>query len=121
MFSFLRPGQSASSVDVPEVARAVAAGKMLLIDVREVAEAQASGVAEGARLVPLSLLPLKADPRQPGCELPQGLPVAVYCASGGRSGSAADLLQRLGYGPVTNLGGLRDWAAAGGQVVPFRA
>jgi rhodanese-related sulfurtransferase len=32
---------------------------------------------------------------------------------------AADVLARLGYGPVYNLGGLRDWAAAGGTVVDY--
>lgn len=118
MFSFLRPGPSAARPDMAEITARVAAGKMLLIDVRERAEATATGIAQGARLVPLSILPLKADPRQPGCELPQGLPVAVYCLSGARSAQAADLLQRFGYGPVTNLGGLRDWAAGGGKVVP---
>ena len=118
MFSFLRPGQAAPRPDIAELSRQVAAGQLLLIDVREVAEAKASGIAEGARLVPLSLLPLKADPKKPGCELPQGLPVAVYCLSGARSAQAADLLKRLGYGPVSNLGGLRDWVAGGGKVVP---
>jgi rhodanese-related sulfurtransferase len=120
MFSFLRPGQSKPKPDIADILQDVAAGRTLLIDVREIAEARGSGVAEGARLVPLSMLPLKADPHQPGCELPQGLPVAVYCASGARSASAAQLLQRLGYRMVTNLGGLRDVAAAGGHVVPFR-
>jgi rhodanese-related sulfurtransferase len=119
MFSFLRSGKSSPAVALPEVLQQVAQGKMLLIDVREIAEARASGIAQGAKLIPLSLLPLKADPSKPGCELPQGLPVAVYCASGARSGSAADLLKRLGYEPVTNIGGLRDIAAAGGKVVPL--
>jgi rhodanese-related sulfurtransferase len=118
MFSAFQPAP-AERLTVAEVADQVAQGKMLLLDVREVAEAKASGVAQGARLIPLSLLPLKCDPRQPGCELPQGLPVAVYCASGGRSGMAADVLMRLGYGPVINLGGLRDWAADGGAVVAY--
>jgi len=118
MFSAFRSAPAAR-LSVADVAAEVAQGKMLLIDVREVPEAKASGVAQGAKLIPLSLLPLKCDPRQPGCELPQGLPVAVYCASGGRSGMAADVLARLGYGPVTNLGGLRDWAAGGGAVVAY--
>jgi len=118
MFSAFRSAPAARP-SVTEVSAQVAEGKMLLIDVREVAEAKASGVAQGAKLIPLSLLPLKCDPRQPGCELPQGLPVAVYCASGGRSGMASDVLTRLGYGPVSNLGGLRDWAAAGGKVVAY--
>ena len=119
MLSFLRPGQSTERPSLSEVLQQVADGKMLLIDVREVAEAKASGVAQGAKLIPLSLVPLKCDPRQPGCELPQGLPVAVYCASGGRSGMAADTLTRLGYGPVVNLGGLRDLAAGGCKVVAY--
>jgi rhodanese-related sulfurtransferase len=118
MFSAFRSSPQ-SRPSVAEVAAQVAQGTMLLIDVREVAEAKASGVAQGAKLIPLSLLPLKCDPHQPGCELPQGLPVAVYCASGGRSGMAADVLTRLGYGPVVNLGGLRDWAASGGAVVAY--
>lgn len=118
MFSAFR-SPPASRPTIAEVAVQVAQGRMLLIDVREVAEARASGVAQGAKLIPLSLVPVKCDPRQPGCELPQGLPVAVYCASGGRSGMAADALTRMGYGPVVNLGGLRDWAAGGGAVVAY--
>lgn len=119
MFAFLRPGQTASRPNIAEVAQLVAQERMLLIDVREVAEAKASGVAKGARLIPLSLLGLKADPKHPDCELQHGLPIAVYCASGGRSGMAVDALTRLGYGPVHNLGGLRDWAAGGGAVVDY--
>ena len=118
MFSAFRSAPQ-NRPGVAEVADQVARGQMLLIDVREVAEAKASGVAQGAKLIPLSLLGLKADPKQPDCELPHGLPVAVYCASGGRSGMAADVLARLGYGPVYNLGGLRDWAAGGGAVVAY--
>lgn len=117
MFSLFRSTPAVARPSVAEIAAQVAGGRMLLIDVREVAEAKASGLAKDARLIPLSLLPLKADPRQPGCEVPQGLPVAVYCASGGRSGKAAEVLSRMGYGPVVNLGGLRDWAAGGGEVV----
>ncbi|MES2914589.1 MAG: rhodanese-like domain-containing protein [Pseudomonadota bacterium] len=118
MVSAFHPAPAARP-SVAEVAARVAEGKMLLIDVREVAEARASGVAQGARLIPLPLLPVKCDPRQPGCEVPQGLPVAVYCASGGRSGMAVETLTRMGYGPVVNLGGLRDWAAGGGTVVAY--
>ncbi len=119
MFSLFRSSTPTSQPTVPEIAAKVALGQMLLIDVREIAEVKASGKAEGAIVIPLSLLPLKADPKAPDAALPHGLPVAVYCASGGRSGMAADVLTRLGYGPVSNLGGLRDWAAAGGKVVAY--
>ena len=119
MFSFLNPKPTEARPTVADVAAKVAAGQMVLIDVREIAEVRASGRADGAKVIPLSLLPLKADPRQPGIEVPQGLPVAVYCASGARSGSAVQVLQRLGYDSVVNLGGLRDWAAGGGRIVPM--
>jgi rhodanese-related sulfurtransferase len=119
MFSFLKSGPATPRLIVAEVAKEVAAGKMLLIDVREIAEARGSGIAQGAKVVPLSLITLKADPTKPGCELPQGLPVVVYCASGARSGQAAGVLKRFGYDVVENLGGLRDWAAGGGKVVPL--
>ena len=119
MLSMFRSAAGPKPMPIPEVSALVAAGKMVLIDVREIAEVKASGRAEGALVIPLSLLALKADPGKPGCDVPQGLPVAVYCASGGRSGMAADTLRRMGYQTVTNLGGLRDWAAGGGRVVPF--
>ena len=117
MLSLFRSGSSEPRLSVAEIAAKVASEQMVLVDVRELAEARATGMAEGARLIPLGVLPLKADPRQPGVELPQGLPLAVYCASGARSAMAAQLLRRLGYGPVTNLGGLGDWAAGGGRIV----
>jgi rhodanese-related sulfurtransferase len=47
------------------------------------------------------------------------VPIVVYCASGARSARAAQLLADLGYGPVSNLGGLGDWKSGGGKVVPF--
>jgi rhodanese-related sulfurtransferase len=119
MFSMFRSPAAGNIPSVQEVRTLVAQGKMQLIDVREISEVRASGKAEGATVVPLSVLPLKADPGQADAALKQGVPVAVYCASGARSGRAAQLLTQLGYGPVSNLGGLSDWAAGGGKVVPF--
>ena len=38
----------------------------------------------------------------------------IYCRSGGRSGSARDTMQELGFAEVYNvLGGMNDWRAAG--------
>jgi rhodanese-related sulfurtransferase len=119
MFSMFRSSAPTNTPSVEEVKALVAQGKMQLIDVREIAEVRASGKAEGAVVIPLSVLPLKADPKQPDAELKQGVPVVVYCASGARSGRAAQILAELGYGPISNLGGLGDWKAGGGKVVPF--
>lgn len=97
----------------------LARDEMILLDVRELAEVKASGKAKGAKVIPMALLPLKADPSSPDCVLDLAKPVAVYCAAGGRATMAAQLLARLGYGPVHMIGGLGDWAAAGGQIEPL--
>ncbi|MFN7224539.1 MAG: rhodanese-like domain-containing protein [Paracoccaceae bacterium] len=101
---------------ISDIAAKVARNEITLIDVRELAEVKASGKAKGAIVIPLSLIPLKANPSQPGCELDISKPVAVYCASGGRSGMAVQTLARLGFHDVLNLGGLHDWTAGGGQI-----
>lgn len=118
MFNFLRPSAPAAHAPtVAEIAEAVASGQMILIDVRETGEVQASGKAKGALHVPLGVLALKADPKAPDAMIAPGKPVCVYCASGGRSGRAAQMLQQMGYDEVHNVGGLGDWIAGGGQVV----
>ena len=98
----------------------VASGDLVLIDIREPGEVQASGKAQGAHHVPMATLAMRTDPRSPDClpELKSGKPVALYCASGARSAMARQTLLRLGHAEVHNLGGLAHWAAAGGVVVP---
>lgn len=120
MFSFQGAAKAGKQLTISDLSAAIAAGELVLIDVREIAEAQTTGLAEGARLIPLSLLPLKADPGKPGCELPQGVPVAIYCAAGARAGRAAEILAGFGYPEVANLGGLSNWAGGGGRVVQFK-
>ena len=96
----------------------VAEGRTMLIDVRNHNEVQQTGKARGAVHIPLGSLPALADPEHPDC--PDGLTVdtqiAVYCASGMRSGMAAQQLMALGYTRVENIGGLNDWLLAGGDI-----
>ncbi len=109
---------AASALSPAEAVRKAAAGEILLIDVRDAAEVRATGRAQGAVHAPLFRLADLADPRHPDhlAALVPARPVAVYCASGGRSAIAADLLRRLGYTTVYNLGGFAGWCAAGGPV-----
>lgn len=118
MLNFLRSGPAAPRPSLPEIIEKVGSGQMMLIDVRELAELRASGKARGALHVPLSLLAMRADPKSPDhvASLQPDSPVAVYCASGGRSGMAAQVLARLGYKDVVNIGGFGDWVAGGGAV-----
>ncbi len=100
----------------PREARRMADQGAVLLDVREHAEVQASGKARGAVHIPNALVPIKADPRNPDHEprLSPERPVIVYCAAGGRAQMAGETLLRLGYTKVYNMGGFRDWVAAGG-------
>lgn len=91
-------------------------GEVVLLDVREGNEVQASGRAKAALHIPLGLLPLKADPKSPDFDARlQGKPIAVYCAAGARAGRAVQFLTSVGL-QAENIGGFADWCAAGGPV-----
>lgn len=116
MFGFLR--QTAPALPVQDAIARVAAGDMVLIDVRDHGEVERSGRAKGALHIPLMRLPMMADPRHPDFDkrLSGAKPIALYCASGARSGMAVNILKKLGYHEMHNLGGLHHWVAAGGAV-----
>lgn len=81
----------------------------VVLDVRTPDEV-ARGTIAGASVIDFH------DPKfeQKAALLAKDRPVYVYCASGGRSGQAAQKLEKLGFQHVVNLeGGLRAWTAAG--------
>ncbi len=123
MFGFLRQGGAGGArverMAAKDAIAKVAAGEMVLIDVREGMELRSSGKAQGALHVPLAALRMKCDPSSPEClkEFKQGKPIGIYCASGARSSGAGQMLLKLGHASVFNLGSLYEWQAAGGKVV----
>lgn len=114
MLGFMRSPQPKANLD--DLVTQVAKGEVTLIDIRDASELAQTGQAKGALHIPMMRLPMVADPRHPDhdARLSQGKPLALYCASGARSGMAARLLRQLGYSDVRNVGGLGDWIAAGG-------
>lgn len=103
---------------VPQAIEMAARGEITLLDVRDLSEVAASGTARGAVHIPLSLLPLRADPRGPDYDHRlAGKPLAVFCAAGARAGRAVALLESFGHEAV-NIGGFGDWCGCGGQVQP---
>ena len=79
----------------------------MLLDVREQSEYEA-GHAPAAWLIPLGQLPTRLT------ELPVAQPIAVMCAGGIRSSSAASFLRHKGYAQVVNVsGGFEAWQKAG--------
>ena len=97
------------------VADEVAAGRAVLVDVREPEEWQ-HGHIEGSVPAPRGLLEFFADPTSPRYQkaLDPNRRVIVVCASGARASLAAVTLKELGYEDVALLkGGLKSWTAAG--------
>jgi rhodanese-related sulfurtransferase len=101
----------------PEQVRAeLAEGRSVLVDLREPGEVAQTGTIPGAVQAPRGMLEFYADPACPyhRPELDPSRRVILYCASGGRSALAADLLASMGYADVAHLdGGLKAWQAAG--------
>lgn len=77
-----------------------------LLDVRTPRERDQKSI-EGSVGIPLNHLSERLR------ELPKNRPLLVYCAGGYRSSIAASLLQREGFGDVTEIaGGIAAWEAA---------
>jgi rhodanese-related sulfurtransferase len=110
-------GDTQASADVVslEVARAdLESGRAVLIDIRE-PEEHATGVAPGARLLPMRqlsqrLAEIPADPAQP---------VLLICNTQNRSSATLRALRERGYGHVRYVnGGMSEWARRGWPLVP---
>lgn len=89
---------------------------VLLVDIREPEEREATGVIPGAVFAPRGMLEFWADPTYPAHreEFDPSAPVVLYCASGGRSALAAVALGELGYQDVSHLeGGVKRWLEEG--------
>lgn len=100
-------------VSLDEARSAHEAGRALLIDIRERAE-HATGVAAGARLLPMSQL------RTRWAEIPNdpAQPVLLICATQNRSSAALKALRKQGYGNVRYVhGGMSGWSRRGWPMV----
>jgi rhodanese-related sulfurtransferase len=90
-------------------------GDVLIVDVRDPSEVQASGKIKGAVNVSRGMLEFRADPESPyhNPAFAKDKTVLVYCASGGRSALSGKALRDLGYASVFNIGGFKELADAG--------
>ena len=113
----------AANAVVPQITAAqaqelIAKGGALVVDVRDAPEVQQSGKVAGAVHVPRGMLEFRADLESPYHDPHFGKDktVIVYCASGGRSALAGQVLKEMGYGEIYNLGAFKDWADSGGAI-----
>lgn len=99
----LTPAESAARVE---------AGKAVLIDIREPAEWNTTGVVATAQLLSLSDLEGARTKWKPFLEANRDKELILYCRVGNRAGRAGKLLAAEGYS-VANGGGFSEWADAG--------
>jgi rhodanese-related sulfurtransferase len=105
-------GSKVEAIAPVEAAQLSKAGKAIVIDVRERSELDA-GMAEGARWYPTSSIEADPDAYRKFIEsLPGDRTLVFYCASGRRAGAAAEIARKDGR-KAANLGGFKDWKAAG--------
>lgn len=100
---------NALEVDLDTFAAAHAAGAVVL-DVRNPDEYE-EGHVPGAVLIPLGELGGRQD------DIPDGDPVYVICALGGRSLQATKAMVDAGYPAVSVAGGTKGWIEQGRTVV----
>lgn len=103
------PAPNPLEVDLDTFAAAHAAGAQVL-DVRNPDEYQEAHVA-GAVLIPLPELAERQE------EIPEGDPLYVICAVGGRSLTAANALVGAGYNALSVAGGTNGWIQRGWATV----
>jgi len=100
-------------VDLDEGRRLLASGQVTVFDIREPDE-HATGVAAGARLLPMSTLNQRVkeipnDPQQP---------VLLICNTQNRSGAVIQALREAGWTNVRFVdGGMSEWARRGWPMV----
>lgn len=94
-----------------QVAELIAAGGVQVIDVRAEHEHSAGHIA-GTRLIELQQLFSQA------ATIDRGLPVILYCRSGGRSQMATEALSEAGFDAHNMVGGMLAWKAAGLELSP---
>ena len=96
-------GFGVKTITTEQLAEKIAAGKPVLIDVREPREV-ATGRIEGSVNIPLGMLPSKIGTLDPHAE------TLLICHSGNRSATAARLLTRAGFERAYSVtGGMAAW------------
>ena len=123
MTTTLKDMMAAASAAVPgispaEAVKLMASANALVVDIRDGTEIAASGKVKGAIAVSRGMLEFRAAPDAPTHDpaFRTDRPVILYCGSGGRAALAGKTLLELGFKDVRNLGGFKDWVAAGGEV-----
>src|SRR5262247_1204894 len=111
--------QRVQNLSNEELRAEMARGDVQVVDIRDVRERQKLGWIPGAIHVPRGMLEFWLDPTSPyySGKVDPEKRIILYCAAGGRSALAADILREMGFPNVAHLeAGFNGWAAAGQPV-----
>lgn len=104
-----RNDQTIVQVDNATFQKLITEGDGILIDVRTEEE-----IANGVIDNPLKIDFSSSDFSEQLDQLPKDSEIYIYCAVGGRSGKAAEILKDKGYSKIYNLeGGYEQWKKEG--------
>lgn len=98
-----------TKIDVSRISKEIENNGALLVDVRSDDEWKSSH-ASGAILLSVDRISRGEVPTKDTSKK-----IYLYCASGGRSGIATQILRQKGY-DAENIGGFSGWRSAGGSV-----
>jgi rhodanese-related sulfurtransferase len=108
--------QRIENVTVDQLKAELARGEVQLLNIRDVRERQKLGWIPGSLHVPRGMLEFWLDPTSPyySGKVDPEKRIVLYCAGGGRSVLATDVLREMGFPDVANLEtGFNSWKAAG--------
>ena len=108
--------QRIENVTVDQLKAELAGGGIQLLDIRDVRERQKLGWIPGSLHVPRGMLEFWLDPTSPyySGKVDPEKRIVLYCAGGGRSVLATDVLREMGFPHVANFEtGFNSWKAAG--------
>jgi rhodanese-related sulfurtransferase len=110
-------------LSVEQLQAEIESGEVTVVDIRDPREQWERGAIPGAKSMPRGMLEFWFDPESKyfrgGLHFDDRY--VLYCAGGGRSALAADMLQQLGYTNVAHLTvGFNGWKQAGGAVEAVR-
>lgn len=95
----------AKNVNAAEFAKLIASKAGIILDVRTTPEVKKGAIANSVNIDFFS-----DDFATQISKLDKNKPVYVYCASGGRSGEAMEMMTKLGFKTIYNLeGGYSAW------------
>ena len=95
-----------------------AEGGKVFIDVRDSSDIAKSGTIKGALRIPRGFIEFAADDSMPfhNAAMKKDADIYLVCGLGGQAALAGKTLKEMGYGSVTNVGGIGDWKEAGGPM-----